>query len=79
VRQFAGNDPARFRGIKARFSKHVFPGETIVVECWADPATRAARDGVRRVLFQCRVAERGGELVLSNGVAEVLGAPSSKL
>ena len=34
LRAFAGNDPARFKSIKARFARHVFPGETIRVKAW---------------------------------------------
>jgi (3R)-3-hydroxyacyl-CoA dehydrogenase / 3a,7a,12a-trihydroxy-5b-cholest-24-enoyl-CoA hydratase / enoyl-CoA hydratase 2 len=63
-------DPSTLRSIKARFSKHVFPGETVVVESWDA--------GEGRVLFQCRVEERGNELVLSNGVA-VFGRPVARL
>ena len=64
LRAFAGNDPARFKSIKARFARHVFPGETIVTEMWA-----AENDG-QRVLFQSKVAERD-EIVLSHGVVEL--------
>jgi len=64
LRAFAGNDPARFRAIQARFTRHVFPGETIVTDMWA------GEDG--RVLFQSKVAERD-EVVLSNGVVELSG------
>ncbi len=62
LRAFAGNDPARFKSIKARFARHVFPGETIVTDMWADDSGR--------VLFQSKVAERD-EVVLSNGVVEL--------
>ena len=69
LRAFAGNDPARFRSIKARFTKHVFPGETIVTDMWA-VEDDGSEDG--RILFQSKVAERD-EVVLSNGVVELNG------
>jgi len=62
LRHFAGGDPARFRNIRARFTKHVFPGETIVTQMYQDGG---------RVLFQSKVAERD-EVVLSHGVVELV-------
>ncbi|MFN2118362.1 MAG: MaoC/PaaZ C-terminal domain-containing protein [Candidatus Promineifilaceae bacterium] len=55
---FAANDPQRFKSIKARFSSHIFPGETIETEMWQESDTR--------ILFRSRVMERD-ELILSNG------------
>jgi acyl dehydratase len=51
--------PQRLASFEARFSRPVFPGETIRTEMW--------RDG-ERVSFQCRVVGRD-EIVLSNGLA----------
>ena len=71
LRHFTGNDPARIRSIRARFTKHVFPGETIVTEMWAVQGNSSGDDGAdQRVLFQCRVAERD-EIMLANGVVEL--------
>jgi acyl dehydratase len=69
LKAFCGNDPANFKSIKARFTSHVFPGETVVTEMWKQGNT---------VLFQCKVAERG-TTVLSGGVVELAGAPAAKL
>jgi acyl dehydratase len=49
----------RLKSFEARFSKPVFPGETIRTEMWPDGA---------RIAFQCRVVGRG-DIVLSNGLA----------
>lgn len=56
-----GNDPARLRSIKVRFSAPVYPGETIRTEIWRDGAT---------VSYRARVVERD-TVVLNNGLAEV--------
>lgn len=68
LRHFADNDPARLQSIRSRFTKHVYPGETIVTEMWTLAA--AGDGGGSRVLFQCRTAERD-EIVLSNGMVEL--------
>ncbi len=62
VRTFADNDPTRFKSVQARFAKHVFPGETLRTEMWAESPTR--------IVFRMVVAERD-EVVLSNAVVEL--------
>jgi acyl dehydratase len=59
VRLAAGYDPARLKSIEARFSRPVFPGDTIRTEIWRDGGA---------VSFRCRVPARD-EVVLTNGLA----------
>lgn len=58
LRHMAGYDVERFRNAHARFTRHVFPGETLLTEMWED------EEG--SVLFQCKVPERD-EVVLAHG------------
>jgi len=62
LKQYGDNDGRRFKSINGRFSKHVFPGETIVTEMWQESPTR--------ILFQSKAAERD-VVVLSNGIIEL--------
>lgn len=66
LKVFGGNNPATFRSIKVRFSKHVFPGETLLTEMWAEDLAA----GLKQITFQTRVAERD-EVVLSNAAVEL--------
>ena len=59
----ANYDPARIRQFDVRFSKPIFPGETLVMEIWADGSTLSFRAGVK---------ERPGIVALNNGLC-VLG------
>ncbi len=62
LKEYAGNNPARFKSIQARFTRHVYPGETIVTDMWeVEPG---------RILFQSKVAERD-EVVLANAAVEL--------
>lgn len=62
LKQLAHNDVSRFKSMQARFSKHVFPGETLITEMWQDTA--------ERIILQTKVAERD-EIVLSNAAIEL--------
>jgi len=62
LKQFADNDPLQFKSIKARFSRHVYPGESIVTEMW--------QESEKRIIFQSKVKERD-EVVLSSGAFEL--------
>ena len=54
----AAYQPQRIGQFDVRFSKPVFPGETLVVELWRDGAT---------VSYRASVKERPGTVVLNNG------------
>ena len=51
LQEYCSNDAAKFKAIKVRFSRHVFPGETIVTEMWQDEPDK--------VILRCKTAERG--------------------
>ena len=64
LRTLADYRPERLASIEARFSKPVFPGETIRTEMWVEGD---------RVSFRCRVVGRD-DIVLSNGLATLRSA-----
>ena len=51
--------PERIKQFDVRFSKPVFPGETLVVEMWQDGGT---------ISYRASVKERPGTVVLNNGL-----------
>jgi acyl dehydratase len=57
-----GADPARLRSFQARFTKPVFPGETIRTEIWKQGKVLS---------FRARLVERPEVVALDNGRAEL--------
>lgn len=57
LREYCNNDPAKFKAMKVRFSRHLFPGERIVTAMWQEESDR--------VIIRSKSAERG-EFCLTN-------------
>ena len=62
LREYCDDDPANFASVFVRFSRPVFPGETIVTEMW--------KEG-NKVIFQAKTAERPDIIAISNAAVEL--------
>lgn len=63
LKEFCDDDPAKFKSVFVRFSRPVFPGETIVTEMWDS--------GDGKVTFQAKTAERPDNINITNAVVEL--------
>ena len=58
LREYCGNDPKKFKAVKVRFSRPVFPGDTIVTEMW--------QESDDKIIVRAFTKERPDEYCLTN-------------
>jgi peroxisomal enoyl-CoA hydratase 2 len=63
IDRFADGDASRFKSVKLRLSKPVYPGEVIKTEMWSE-------NGGRRIVYRQLAGEKG-KVVISNAAVEI--------
>ncbi len=63
LRTYCGNDPAKFKSIKVRFSRSAWPGDTIVTQMW-----KVAED---KIIIRAHTKEKPEDFIITNAAVEL--------